>query len=158
MLQVFILRIHVIKINNEFLWNSHTKFWLVENPSGRNYFGIKKWFFGGNRNSDFYYATVTDREWIFNQINIMALSFWSAPDSYFVEFTSIVLLPCDLNILCRRNHPLFVLGVVSSMLDRIQQSKAGCTCMTKTVECQQFYGFYSLWCFILISCDLCLSP
>lgn len=123
MLQVFILRIHVIKINNEFLWNSHTKFWLVENPSGRNYFGIKKWFFGGNRNSDFYYATVTDREWIFNQINIMALSFWSAPDSYFVEFTSIVLLPCDLNILCRRNHPLFVLGVVSSMLDTAKQSR-----------------------------------
>lgn len=123
MLQVFILRIHVIKINNEFLWNSHRKFWLVENPSGRNYFGIKKWFFGGNRNSDFYYATVTDREWIFNQINIMALSFWSAPDSYFVEFTSIVLLPCDLNILCRRNHPLFVLGVVSSMLDTAKQSR-----------------------------------
>lgn len=123
MLQVFILRIHVIEINNEFLWNSHTKFWLVENPSGRNYFGIKKWFFGGNRNSDFYYATVTDREWIFNQINIMALSFWSAPDSYFVEFTSIVLLPCDLNILCRRNHPLFVLGVVSSMLDTAKQSR-----------------------------------
>ena len=69
MLPGFILRI-IIKIKSEYIWKScevltHRKY------SERKYFGIKKPVFGGNRNSDFYSATITDWVWIFIKLKLI---------------------------------------------------------------------------------------
>ena len=55
-----------------------------------------------------------------------------------------------------RDGPLFVLGVVSSILGRTaMQSRMHV--YDQNEECQQVYGLYSQLCFILISCDLCFN-